>query len=109
MNYSSRIDWQVPLAASARQSVSSQVLEQRARIVWCLAVSCRFPLCMIGQLSRPAIDNPHTLRYFRSFVYESWRRHMSANTVEITDANFETEVAKSTVPVLIDFWAAWCG
>jgi len=34
---------------------------------------------------------------------------MSANTVEITDANFETEVAKSTVPVLIDFWAAWCG
>src|SRR6266576_5018026 len=34
---------------------------------------------------------------------------MSANTVEITDANFEAEVLKSTVPVLIDFWAAWCG
>ena len=34
---------------------------------------------------------------------------MSANTVEITDANFEAEVSKSTVPVLIDFWAAWCG
>ena len=34
---------------------------------------------------------------------------MSANTVEITDANFDAEVAKSTVPVLIDFWAAWCG
>ena len=34
---------------------------------------------------------------------------MSANTVEITDSNFDTEVAKSTVPVLIDFWAAWCG
>ena len=29
---------------------------------------------------------------------------MSANTIEITDANFDAEVAKSTVPVLIDFW-----
>ena len=33
---------------------------------------------------------------------------MGANTVEITDTNFETEVSKSSVPVLIDFWAAWC-
>jgi thioredoxin len=34
---------------------------------------------------------------------------MGANTIEITDSNFETEVLKSSVPVLIDFWAAWCG
>jgi thioredoxin 1 len=29
--------------------------------------------------------------------------------VTITGANFESEVLQSSVPVLIDFWAAWCG
>jgi thioredoxin 1 len=31
------------------------------------------------------------------------------STVEITEANFETEVLKSAQPVLVDFWASWCG
>lgn len=29
--------------------------------------------------------------------------------LELTDSNFEQEVLKSDVPVLVDFWAVWCG
>ena len=36
------------------------------------------------------------------------QKHISM-ALEITDGNFEDLVLKSTQPVLVDFWAVWCG
>lgn len=34
---------------------------------------------------------------------------MAKNIIEVTDQNFNSEVAGSKVPYLVDFWAPWCG
>ena len=40
---------------------------------------------------------------------EIWRKLVSDNITHVTDASFDQEVLRAAGPVLVDYWAEWCG
>lgn len=43
------------------------------------------------------------------FELRQGMEEVMAKPVEVTDADWESQVLKSDVPVMVDFWAPWCG
>lgn len=41
--------------------------------------------------------------------YRTFMKGLMALALNLTEENFESEVLKSAIPVLVDFWAPWCG
>lgn len=66
---------------------------------------------MLGQSQsrENGIEFVGTIQSVKIFYQRGVSRMSGKNVIEIGDSTFEQEVLKSDTPVLVDFWAPWCG
>src|SRR5699024_5938154 len=93
-----------------RRNVDSTNLLSNGNAKRLILRSCPTPATLLHFLCAQAVRNCQVNGMLSGKVYPpNFRRAMSDSIKTLSDASFQSDVLDAELPVLVDYWAAWCG